>query len=420
MGNNSILARLTSWGSTAPVEAVNSKRVRVFLMDMLSIVPYYTGHLCAKLQEIEAIDLTVGAIPYGYDKTFFQRMGVRTDFMLMNLSARLSSGIAIRRPLKAIECLWNLIFLAGRFLFHKPDIIHVQFLPLITLGMPFEIWFLRLMKLLGVKVVYTVHNVVPHERARRDTYMYSRMYELADRLICHDMPARNRLTAEFHVNPAKIEIIPHGPLFQPRGKATDTKARRVLELPADRCVVLFQGIIRPYKGVPFLLTAWRKALDSGFRGVLVIVGTGDPEQLTEIRQCVDDLELKSSVKLIFRFVPIDELDNYYKAADILVYPYSAVTTSGALMTGIGYAKPIIATALPAFYEILHHEDNALIVGYGHVEGLAEALLRLGNDSVLRAALAKRLQSMSAVIPNWSEIANQTAACYAAALAHQNA
>lgn len=420
MGNNSILARLTSWGSTVPVEAANSKRMRVFLMDMLSIVPYYTGHLCAKLQEIEAIDLTVGAIPYGHDKTFFQRMGVRTDFMLMNPSAKLSPGTPIRRALKAIEYLWNLIFLAARFLFHKPDIIHVQFLPLITLGMPFEIWFLRLMKLLGVKVVYTVHNVVPHERARRDRYRYSRMYELTDRLICHDMPARNRLAAEFHVNPAKIEVIPHGPLFQPCGKATDTEARRVLQLPADGCVVLFQGIIRPYKGVPFLLKAWRKALDSGFPGVLVIVGTGEPEQLTEIRGCVDDLELKSSVKLIFRFVPIDELDNYYKAADILVYPYSAVTTSGALMTGIGYAKPIIATALPAFYEILHHEDNALIVGYGHVEGLAEALLRLGNDAVMRAALARRLQSMSAVFPTWREIANRTAACYAAVLAQDNA
>lgn len=420
MGNNSILSRLTSWGSTAPVDVVTSKRMRVFVMDMLSIVPYYTGHLCAKLQEIQSIDLTVGAIPYGHDDTFFQRMRVRTDSMLMNLSAKLSSGTSIRRPLKAFEYLLNLVNLAVRFLFHKPDIVHVQFLPLITVGIPFEVWFLRFAKLLGVKVVYTVHNVVPHERSRRDKYVYSRMYDLADRLICHDMPAKNRLISEFHVTPSKIEVIPHGPLFQPGESATAAEARRTLDLPGEGCLVLFQGIIRPYKGVPFLLKAWRNALDNGLCGLLLIVGTGDPEQLAEIRQCVDDLELKSLVKLVFRFVSIEDLDKYYKAADILVYPYSAVTSSGALMTGIGYAKPIIATAVPAFYEILHHEDNSLLVGYGHVEGFAEALLRLGNDEALRAQLAKRLQNMSAAIPTWGEIARQTAACYKTAMSRDNA
>ena len=419
MANNSIPARITSWGSTASVDAVTSRRMRVFLMDMLSIVPYYTGHLCAKLQEMESIDLTVGTIPYSHDKTFFQRMGVRTDLMLMNLSARLSPGTPTRKPLKALEYILNLVFLAVRILFQKPDIIHVQFLPFITLGMPFEIWFLRFAKLLGVKIVYTVHNVVPHERGRRDKYMYSRMYDLADRLICHDLPAKNRLAGEFHIDLARIEVIPHGPLFHSRGNATEAEARRAVELPDDGCVVLFQGIIRPYKGVPFLLKAWEKALEAGFRGYLVIVGTGDPEQFAEIRQCVDDLRLKNSVKLVFRFVPIEELDNYYRAADILVYPYSAVTTSGALMTGIGYAKPIIATALPAFYEILHHEDNSLLVGYGHVEGFAEALLRLGNDEALRARLAQQIQSVSTIIPTWSEIAKQTAACYAVALSQDN-
>src|SRR5579871_2536148 len=127
MSNDSIPARLTSWRAIASWDAVTSKRIRVFVMDMLSIVPYYTGHLCAKLSEIELIDLTVGAIPYGHDKTFFQRMGLRTDTTLMNLSARVSLGPAIRRLLKALEYLFNLVFLAVRFLFQKPDIVHVQF-----------------------------------------------------------------------------------------------------------------------------------------------------------------------------------------------------------------------------------------------------------------------------------------------------
>jgi len=419
MNNHSTHGQLdASWRPACRVEEDVARRpARVFVMDLLSIVPYYTGHLCAQLKDVDSIQVAFGSIQYGHDEAFFERIGVRTDPGLLDLSRHLPEFLApVRRLLKAGEYVLNLGLLAVRFMARTPDILHVQFLPLVKQGIPVEIWFLSLARALGIRIVYTVHNVLPHERHQRDKQLYQRIYHLADRFICHDVHAANRLVSEFQVAPERISLIPHGPLFQSSGKADAAEARRRLGLPHEDCIVLFQGIIRSYKGVSFLLKAWKRALEAGFQGTLLIVGKGDDDLLSGIRREVATLAIESSVRLVFRFVSVEELDRYYKAADILTYPYGAVTTSGALMTGIGYGKAIIATALPAFQELLRHEENALLVGYGHVEGFADTLLRLGQSEQLRNRLARQLQITNTNLPTWSEIARQTARCYATALA----
>jgi glycosyltransferase involved in cell wall biosynthesis len=188
-------------------------------------------------------------------------------------------------------------------------------------------------------------------------------------------------------------------------------ARAAIGIPSELFLVLFQGIIRPYKGISFLLKSWKKALQAGLHGKLLIVGTGDKEVLADIEREVASIGVGSSVTLVLRFVTVEQLENYYQASDILVYPYSAVTTSGALMTGIGFGKAIIATALPAFQEILCHEKNSLLVECGNEEGLSAALLRLAMDEDLRSRLARSLNATNNSLQSWKEIAEQTIQCY---------
>jgi glycosyltransferase involved in cell wall biosynthesis len=117
------------------------------------------------------------------------------------------------------------------------------------------------------------------------------------------------------------------------------------------------------------------------------------------------------VRLVLRFVSVEELANFYQAADVVVYPYTEVTTSGALMTGIAYGKAIVASALPAFQELLRHEQNALLVPCKDVEALADSLVRLAGDAELRERLARQLQQDQAAAPSWADIAQHTFKCY---------
>ena len=388
------------------------------MMDLLSIVPYYTGHLCSALNEVDGLDVRLGSITYHLDRDYFLRQGVRTNPGAFDIVSKVTiKSPMARRLLKTGEWLLNMMALSIRFTFAKPDVIHAQFLPMITMGIPFETWFLKLAKLRGIKIVYTVHNILPHDSGQEQRGAFQAIYSLADRLICHDEPALNRLVQEFGIDAKKISIVPHGPLFDNGASIPKGRARRRLNITDEQVLVLWQGILRPYKGVAFLLDAWAEVLrkSSPSEACLAIVGNGEELLVSELRQKVATMKNEGAVKLDLRFIPVEEMNELYGDADIVVYPYSAVTTSGALMTGIGHGKAIVATNLPAFSQLLTNDSNGLLVEYGDTDELASALQRLIKDKTLRLKLGQSASQAYAGRNQWAEIAEQTLDCYRSAL-----
>jgi len=101
----------------------------------------------------------------------------------------------------------------------------------------------------------------------------------------------------------------------------------------------------------------------------------------------------------------------YQAADILVYPYKAGTTNGALLTGLNYGKAIITTRLPFFRELLKEDVEAKMVEYGDVNGLAQALTQLISNPEKRERLASGVAGRPATDDSWQKIARATIQCY---------
>lgn len=386
--------------------------VQVFMLDLFSIVPYYTGRLCASLQMLDTVQITLASVTYQHDPEYFRRQGVHNHPGLLDVTYRLRRAPAVlRQILKAAEYLVNMAALLLRFAVSRPDVLHIQFLPLIAYGLPLEHWWLRIARALGIQMVYTVHNLLPQDSGQRCAPAYRRIYHLADRLICHDSEAASRLAEQFGVAAERISIIPHGPLLEETSGSPE-KARKRLGM-ADECLVLWQGILRPYKGVSFLIKAWQQVCDSNRTARLAVVGPGDRRLVQTLENEVRDLGLQDRVRLELHFVSAGELADFYEAADILVYPYREITTSGALMTGIARGKAVIATELPAFEQMLRHDDNALLVPYGNVAQLTAALVRLIDNPSLRRQMGERLRHRH--LPQWSDIARSTYECYETAL-----
>lgn len=388
--------------------------MRVLVFDLLPTVPYYTGYLAAALKKIEEVDVTLASATYTHDEGCFERMGLQNASGIVDCAYRLRTT-SIRRALKLFEYLLNMGLFAAYFTRRRPDVIHVQFTPLMEHNLPFELWFLKAARALGIKLVYTVHNVLPHEGSEALRTRYSKLYGIIDQFICHDASTKQRMVSEFNVNHERLSVIPHGPMFAETASADVPKdrdrTRKMIGLPCGVRIVLWQGIIRSYKGISLLLRAWQSAARQGLNAVLAIVGTGEKNAIKEVEQQVQSLGIGSSVRLDLRFVSIEELAAYHRAADILVYPYSSITTSGALATGIGYRKAIIASKLPAFQQRLQHENNALLIPHEDVEGWADALLRLTADDDLRRKLANQLAAGEAEGPNWDRIASETLDVY---------
>jgi glycosyltransferase involved in cell wall biosynthesis len=382
------------------------------MLDLLSIVPYYTSALSSALLRGQGVDLELGAITYYLDCDCYQRQGLTFAPGVIDIVSRLSRlPRPLRRVAKTVEYLANLTSLWLRFRSSKPDLIHVQFLPLVLFGSSLELRFLRSLRRQGVRIVYTVHNILPHDASPNLRSHYQELYNLADHLICHDVPSSRKLITDFRQTRSRISVIAHGPLLTPDRYNTSESARKRIGLSQSACLILWQGILRPYKGVEFLLDAWSQVRTIGKAACLAIVGGGDEAIENRIREKVAALNLTKSVRLDLRFVSVPELQDYHAAADVLVYPYSEVTTSGALMTGIGYGKAVVASRLPAFEQILRHDHNALLAAYGDIDEWSLQIERLIADPSLRRRLGESLHRGANEVPDWDKIAAQTVDCY---------
>jgi glycosyltransferase involved in cell wall biosynthesis len=378
------------------------------MMDLLATVPYYTAYLSKALLR-EDVDLTVGSISYYLDPKCFSSRGIKLDPGLLNVVGRFQMPRLPRRVLKLAETMVNLTALTVRFMISPPDVVHVQYLPMLRSRMPLDLWFVELCRWRGAKIVLTVHDLLPHDTGEAHKAAFVKLYAGVDAMICHSDSIRARLEAEFAVPEAKISVIPHGPFFYDLPPAGSDSVLHDFSLEPGKMMVLWQGIIFPYKGVDLLLAAWQQ-VEAKSDAWLVIAGTGAPELLEQIRAQVAELGLKR-VKLHFRFISTEELVALYRAADVVVYPYRAITTSGALATGLALGKTIVATDLPVFRELLTDGENARLVPPLDSASLGAALVELLEDAALRERLAVRVRAMRFGDESWLAIGRQTVAVY---------
>jgi glycosyltransferase involved in cell wall biosynthesis len=392
------------------IEGVRAQ-TRVYLMDLWSFIPYYMARLWGGLRE-QGIDVTLGSVRYHLQRDYFRAVGVSTDRWLLDFGGMIGNPL-LRRLVKSVEYIVNLIVLGLRLFISRPAILHAEYLPFIDHGFPFEIWFMRYAQRLGIKVIYTVHNVTYQDTPERNKPVYGRAYRTADGLICHGEEARGQVARDFGISADKMWVIPHGPLFEEKTHISQEEARKKLGLPQNEALVLCFGVISEYKGIPFLLDGWKRLVESGTKGRLLIAGTGDARLLSSIREKVSEYQLQSTVNLWLEFIPVEQLPFFYQAADILVFPYKAGTTSGALLTGMNYGKAIVATPLPFFKEYLEEGCEALFVEYADVEGLALTLTSLINAPSERERLGRGVAKKSDVFDSWSSIAHSTVNCYQA-------
>ena len=409
----------------SPVPSAKAtKPTRVLMMDLWATVPYYTAYLSRALNRA-GVQVQVASMTYYLDRATLQRCGLRPQPGLLDVVGRLDLPRSSRRVLKLAEGLLNLLALSARVLLRPPEILHVQFLPLLLSRLPLDRWFVALCERRGVPFVLTVHDLLPHDTGEAHRSTYARLYAQADALICHSAHVKERLTAEFGVVPDRIAIIPHGPFFfdVPAPEADTTRDR--LGVAPGQAMILWQGIIFPYKGVDLLLNAWQRleqratpeaagsdpaGRDTRDQPWLVIMGTGEAGLLTSLTAQAQRLGLRN-VRFHLNFCSPENLVAAYRAAAAVVYPYRAITTSGALATGLSLGKAIVASRLPVFEELLMEGETVLFANPNDPVELAKAIRKVLREPGLRSHLENSVQAMNFGERTWAEIAQRTEAVY---------
>ncbi len=209
-------------------------------------------------------------------------------------------------------------------------------------------------KLLGKKTLLTVHNVNTRARDSKDSW-FNRFtlriqYQLVDHLFVHTERMKRELVEQFKVPASKVSVIPFGiNNAVPHTDLTPEGARQRLGVSTRERVILFFGNIAPYKGLEYLLEAFRQVMADGGEYRLIIAGKPKncDNYWNAIQRSLNEHEHRNRILQKIEFIPDTETEMYFKAADVLVLPYRHIFQSGVLSLGYSFGVPVIASDVGA-------------------------------------------------------------------------
>jgi glycosyltransferase involved in cell wall biosynthesis len=208
-----------------------------------------------------------------------------------------------------------------------------------------------------IPLIFILHNMLPHEPNPWDAWLARLALRQADLIIAQNPNEENRLLDLLpNVRVRTCEI----PLYSAftGEEINQADARRKLGIASEQRVLLFFGIVRPYKGLHVLLDSLAILKKDGLTHFLIVAGEFWEDEKRYLK-VIQQHDLESDVRLVNRYIPNEEVDVLFSATDILVAPYLAGTQSAAVALALGRGLPVILTeriaaGVPAAYHRLTH------------------------------------------------------------------
>ena len=257
-------------------------------------------------------------------------------------------GVQNQPLIKRVRRVFIYYFSLVRFFLRKPrkGMIHTQWLRFKILD---GIFLPLIFKVFGYKIVYTVHDIVPHDRDTAFNRLVFRIiYKITWKLVVHTEFIKKRLCEEFSIDEKKIVVIHHG-VYEVKDenlilKSQDAKIK--LGINPDAILILFFGYITHYKGLDLLLEAFR-LINAGSSVHLIIAG----RVYENYKHTLDEFQIKykaNNIQFIIRRIEEEELPVLFGAADLTALPYREASQSGVLFMSYAYGVPVIVPDIGGF------------------------------------------------------------------------
>ena len=276
-------------------------------------------------------------------------------------------------------------------------------------------------KLLRKKIALTAHNVNRAKRDSRDSLL-NRLtlriqYRLADQIFVHTNKMKSELLDDFGVQPKTVATIPFGiNIAVPNTSLTSSAAKDKLGIQSREKAMLFFGRIAPYKGLEFLLTAFQKISLNQANYRLIIAGEpmkGYEEYMNRIRQVLSQTENHNRIISKLEFIPDEDTELYFKAADVLVLPYKDIFQSGVLFLGYSFGLPSIAADVGSFREDIVPSETGFLYSPGDPASLVNTIECFFESDLYRELNARRgdIRSYALARHSWDTVGELTRKAY---------
>lgn len=211
-----------------------------------------------------------------------------------------------------------------------------------------------------IKVIGLIHNILPHEQHRTDRMLSGYFTRSVDGFLVMVDAVRDEL-ATFRGAANKPTVVSPHPLYDHYGtRLPRAEACQLLHLDTSPRYLLSFGFIRHYKGLDLLLDAMADPAVVA-QGVHLIVAGEFYGDATAYHEQIQRLQLTDRVHLFTDYIPDDEVNRYFSAADLVVLPYRSATQSGVTQIGYHFERPMLVTRVGGLPEIVPDGVAGLVV-----------------------------------------------------------
>ncbi len=320
-----------------------------------------------------------------------------------------------RKMSRVLMYYWRLVGYSARA---KPKIFHILW------NNKFQFFDRTLLmlyyKLLGKRVVFTAHNVNAGKRDHNDSWLnrlsLKVQYSSSDHIFVHTDGMKRELIADFRIPEENVSVIPFGiNNTVPNTSLSIAEAKQRLGVSSSDKTMLFFGNIAPYKGLEYLIAAFTELLKKDRSYRLLIVGNpkGPASYWNEIGRTIVNSDIADRVIEKIEYVPDEATELYFKAADVLILPYTRVFQSGVLFLGYNFGLPAIAADVGSLKNEIVEGKTGLVFRSQDPSDLASKI-----EEYFKSELFSNLENTRSQIKeyanerySWSRAATITALVY---------
>lgn len=202
----------------------------------------------------------------------------------------------------------------------------------------------------NTRCIGLVHNMMPHERSLLDRLLspcfVKKMHAFAalSKSVLDDVSKLDKKS--------KPKLFSPHPLYDHYGDREDKAvALSSLYLDDNYNYLLFFGLIREYKGLDLLLKAMSDERLDNYPLKLIVAGEFY-EKKEPYLQMIDNLDIKDRVIVCDKYIPDEEVKNFFNLADMVVQPYKSATQSGVTQVAYHFERPMLVTDVGGLREIV--------------------------------------------------------------------
>ena len=271
-------------------------------------------------------------------------------------------------------------------------------------------------KLLGKKLIFTAHNIDIQARDGKSSLLnrlsLKFFYYTLDHIIVHTERMKGELINQFSIFEDKISVISHGINNKVQSRGISQKnARLALKIEPNRRVILFFGYIRASKGLDILLESIKLLVKQYPDYLLIVAGCPNKgvDQVDKVKQLVHQYGLIDNVSFYLGFVPDEEVELYFMAADCLALPYKVISQSGVIFLSYRFGLPVIATDVGQLREDIREGFTGFICRSNDPNDLADKFKLYFSSKLYYNLPVNRDKIVNKY--SWSKIADETYKIY---------